>query len=112
MEHQLWTHMRKEIADKTFVLQKDRPHYSRDDFLKSIPLGRFPRAADLAWAAVFLASDESSFLTGVDIPVDGGLRVKYPAWRPGDKTGINIGDYGRTIEKTEFGEPRGKLKES
>ena len=73
---------------KSSSASKDRPHYSRDDFLKSIPLGRFPRASDLAWAAVFLASDESSFLTGIDIPVDGGLRFKYPAWRPGDETGV------------------------
>ena len=42
MEHQLWTHMREEIETEKFVLQKNRPHYSRDDFLKSIPLGRFP----------------------------------------------------------------------
>jgi NAD(P)-dependent dehydrogenase (short-subunit alcohol dehydrogenase family) len=112
MEHQLWTHMREEIEDEKFVLKKDRPHYSRDDFLKSIPLGRFPRASDLAWAAVFLASDESSFLTGVDIPIDGGLRFKYPAWRPGDETGINIGDYVRSIERTEYGEVRGKLRGS
>lgn len=112
MEHQLWTNMREEIVEEKFVLQKDRPHYSRDDFLKSIPLERFPRASDLAWAAVFLASDESSFLTGVDIPVDGGLRFKYPAWRPGDQTGVNIGDYARSIRRTEYGEERGKLKET
>jgi NAD(P)-dependent dehydrogenase (short-subunit alcohol dehydrogenase family) len=112
MEHQLWTHMREEIEDEKFVLKKDQPHYSRDDFLKSIPLGRFPRASDLAWAAIFLASDESSFLTGADIPVDGGLRFKYPAWRPGDETGINIADYVRSIEWTEYGEVRGKLKGS
>jgi NAD(P)-dependent dehydrogenase (short-subunit alcohol dehydrogenase family) len=112
MEHQLWTHMREEIVEEKFVLKPNRPHYSRDDFLKSIPLGRFPRASDLAWAAVFLASDESSFLTGVDIPVDGGLRFKYPAWRPGDESGVNIGDYVRSIERTEYGEPKGKLKES
>jgi NAD(P)-dependent dehydrogenase (short-subunit alcohol dehydrogenase family) len=112
MEHQLWTHMREEIETEKFVRKADRPHYSRDDFLKSIPLGRFPRASDLAWAAVFLASDESSFLTGVDIPVDGGLRVKYPAWRPGDETDVNIVDYARTIERTEYGEPKGKLKPS
>ena len=112
MEHQLWTHMREEIETEKFVLQKNRPHYSRDDFLKSIPLGRFPRASDLAWAAVFLASDESSFLTGVDIPVDGGLRFKYPAWRPGDETGINIADYVRSIERSEYGERQGKLKDA
>jgi NAD(P)-dependent dehydrogenase (short-subunit alcohol dehydrogenase family) len=112
MEHQLWTHMREEVETEKFVLRKNRPHYSRDDFLKSIPLGRFPRASDLAWAAVFLASDESNFLTGVDIPVDGGLRFKYPAWRPGDQTGVNIADYVRSIERTEYGEHRGKLKET
>jgi NAD(P)-dependent dehydrogenase (short-subunit alcohol dehydrogenase family) len=112
MEHQLWTHMREEIADEQFVLRKNRPHYSRDDFLKSIPMGRFPRASDIAWAAVFLASDESSFLTGIDIPVDGGLRFKYPAWRPGDQTGANIADYVRSIRRTEYGEELDKVKES
>ncbi len=112
MEHQLWTHMREEIEDEKFVLKADRPHYSRDDFLKSIPLGRFPRASDLAWAAVFLACDESSFLTGVDIPVDGGLRFKYPAWRPGDATGVDIKDYVRSIRRTEYGEETDRLKET
>jgi NAD(P)-dependent dehydrogenase (short-subunit alcohol dehydrogenase family) len=112
MEHQLWTHMREEIEEEEFALMPDRPHYSRDDFLKSIPLGRFPRASDLAWAAVFLASDESSFLTGVDIPVDGGLRFKYPAWRPGDATGVNISDYVRAIRRTEYGEEGDRLKET
>jgi NAD(P)-dependent dehydrogenase (short-subunit alcohol dehydrogenase family) len=112
MEHQLWTHMREEIETEKFVLKPDRPHYSRDDFLKSIPLGRFPRAADLAWAAVFLASDESSFLTGIDIPADGGLRFKYPAWRPGDATGVNIRDYVRAIRRTEYGEEAEGLKET
>ena len=111
MEHQLWTHMREEVENETFVVREDRPHYSRDDFLKSIPLGRFPRASDLAWAAVFLASDESSFLTGVDIPVDGGLRFKYPAWRPGDESGADIGDYVRSIRRTEYGEELDQLKE-
>jgi len=109
MEHQLWTHMREEIAEGKFVLRKDRPRYSRDDFLKSIPLERFPRASDLAWAAVFLASEESSFLTGIDIPVDGGLRFKYPAWRPGDQTGVNIGDYVQSIRRTEYGEECDKV---
>ena len=112
MEHQLWTHMREEIADEKFVLKPDRPHYSRDDFLKSIPLGRFPRASDLAAAAVFLASDESGFLTGIDIPVDGGLRFKYPAWRPGDTTGVNIKDYVRAIRRTEYGEETEPVKKS
>lgn len=109
MEHQLWTKMRDEVFDRDFVRPDRRSFYSRDDYLKMIPLERFPRASDLAWAAVFLASDESSFLTGVDIPVDGGLRFKYPTWRPGDSTGVNIEDYARGIERTRYGEPSGRL---
>jgi NAD(P)-dependent dehydrogenase (short-subunit alcohol dehydrogenase family) len=111
MEHQLWTNMRAEIFDPNFVPPGRRGFYSRDDYLKMIPLARFPRAADLAWAAVYLASDEASFLTGVDIPVDGGLRFKYPTWRPGDHSGVNITDYARGIDRTQYGESKGKLIE-
>lgn len=39
----------------------------------SIPLGRFGKPADVAELAVFLASEESSWLTGAAIPLDGGL---------------------------------------
>jgi NAD(P)-dependent dehydrogenase (short-subunit alcohol dehydrogenase family) len=109
MEHQLWTNMKDEIFDPKFKRPRRRSFYSRDDYLKMIPLERFPRASDLAWAAVFLASDESSFLTGVDIPVDGGLRFKYPTWRPGDYTGVNIADYAKSINLTRYGEEQGKL---
>jgi NAD(P)-dependent dehydrogenase (short-subunit alcohol dehydrogenase family) len=76
-----------------------------EDFLKSIPMGRFPRAADLANAAVFLASDESEFITGIDIPVDGGTRAKYPAWQPGEFAGANIVDYVKSIKPQQYGEP-------
>jgi NAD(P)-dependent dehydrogenase (short-subunit alcohol dehydrogenase family) len=37
-----------------------------------ISLRRLGTADELASAAVFLASDESSFITGIDLPVDGG----------------------------------------
>jgi NAD(P)-dependent dehydrogenase (short-subunit alcohol dehydrogenase family) len=104
MEHQLWTGMRNEVLDPDFVPPRSRSFYSRDDYLKMIPLERFPRAADLAWAAVFLASDETSFLTGIDIPVDGGLRYKYPTWRPGDFTGVNISDYAKAVRISRYGE--------
>ena len=39
----------------------------------TIPLGRFGKPVDVAKLAVFLASDESSWITGTAIPLDGGL---------------------------------------
>lgn len=41
--------------------------------IKEIPLGRFGRPDDVAAAVVFLASDESSYLTGEAIKINGGL---------------------------------------
>lgn len=45
--------------------------------LNRIPLGRFGRAEDIVWAGVFLASDESSWMTGTQFVVDGGITVNY-----------------------------------
>jgi NAD(P)-dependent dehydrogenase (short-subunit alcohol dehydrogenase family) len=45
--------------------------------LNRIPLGRFGRAEDVVWAAVFLASDESSWMTGSTFVIDGGITVNY-----------------------------------
>ena len=41
--------------------------------LSEVPLGRLATPQDVAKAALFLASDEASFITGVSLPVDGGL---------------------------------------
>jgi len=41
-----------------------------------IPLGRFCRPEDTAWSAVYLASDESSFMTGQVLIVDGGASAR------------------------------------
>jgi NAD(P)-dependent dehydrogenase (short-subunit alcohol dehydrogenase family) len=41
--------------------------------LDEVPLGRLATASDVANAALFLASDEAAFITGVALPVDGGL---------------------------------------
>lgn len=42
----------------------------------SIPIGRMGRPEEVANVALFLASDESSFVTGVDLPVDGGYLAR------------------------------------
>ncbi len=45
--------------------------------LVHIPMGRFARAEEMANAALFLASDESSFITGTSFLVDGGIVAAY-----------------------------------
>nr|WP_295469321.1 SDR family NAD(P)-dependent oxidoreductase [Mesorhizobium sp.] len=44
--------------------------------LAAIPLGRFGEPGEIAEAALWLASDASSFVTGAAIPVDGGLTAR------------------------------------
>jgi NAD(P)-dependent dehydrogenase (short-subunit alcohol dehydrogenase family) len=45
----------------------------REGFAASVPMGRLGHADEIAHAAVFLASDDSSFITGTELFVDGGL---------------------------------------
>jgi NAD(P)-dependent dehydrogenase (short-subunit alcohol dehydrogenase family) len=53
--------------------------------LVHIPMGRFGEAWEIAAAALFLASDASSFVTGTEFLVDGGITAAYvtPEGRPG-----------------------------
>lgn len=45
----------------------------KEERLGEVPLGRLASDLDVANAALYLASDEASFLNGVSLPVDGGL---------------------------------------
>lgn len=53
------------------LMQDDRRH----DILAGIPLGRLGQAQDVANAALFLASDLSTYLTGITLDVNGGMLI-------------------------------------
>jgi NAD(P)-dependent dehydrogenase (short-subunit alcohol dehydrogenase family) len=62
--------------------------------LAGIPLGRWGLARDIAYAALYLASDEAAYVTGVILPVDGGYSIGFSgmgAERPGIAT-VNEGE--------------------
>ncbi len=60
------------IAD--FMGMPDTPE-NRSKFVGNIPLGRLATPTDIAKAALYLASDQADFITGVELPVDGGRAV-------------------------------------
>ncbi len=49
----------------------------RERRLVHVPMGRFGEAAEMADAALFLACEESSYVTGATFTVDGGLTSAY-----------------------------------
>ncbi|WP_068180088.1 3-oxoacyl-ACP reductase FabG [Mycobacterium sp. UM_CSW] len=51
------------------------PEDKRAAITASIPLGRFGEPSEMAAAVAFLASDEAAYITGVVLPVDGGLAI-------------------------------------
>lgn len=59
---------------ETFVGVPDTPE-NRQKFIGNVPLGRLTDPNDVAYAALYLATDESSFVTGTAMEVDGGRAV-------------------------------------
>jgi 3-oxoacyl-[acyl-carrier protein] reductase len=59
---------------ESFMGMADTPE-NRAKFLGGIPMGRLGTPMDVAKAAVYLASDQADFVTGIELPVDGGRAV-------------------------------------
>ena len=69
------------VPGPTRTKMTERPGYSEEDYnaaYGNYPLGRMAEAREIAEVVVFLASDESSFCTGGDFVVDGGVTVGKP----------------------------------
>ena len=57
-------------------MQKEWDDETRKAIAEWVPLGRMGKPEDIANCALFLASDESAYVTGAEIIVDGGIMVK------------------------------------
>jgi len=60
-------------TDMTSALDEKR----RDEIAKSVPLGKFCSAEEIAGVVKFIASQEAGYITGALIPVDGGLGMGH-----------------------------------
>jgi len=52
------------------------PDTARAEWMKTEPIGRFGRPDDIAYGALYLASDESAYITGTELVIDGGYTAQ------------------------------------
>jgi NAD(P)-dependent dehydrogenase (short-subunit alcohol dehydrogenase family) len=62
-----------ELLQKTVEVDPAR----KQRVLSRTPMGRFGQAEDIGWAAVYLCSPAANFVTGVCLPVDGGISIGF-----------------------------------
>jgi NAD(P)-dependent dehydrogenase (short-subunit alcohol dehydrogenase family) len=66
------------VADTPLAALVVRNEQIAPEYLKTIPLGRFAQPADIANAALFLASDDAAYVTGQTLVIDGGQTLGIP----------------------------------
>jgi gluconate 5-dehydrogenase len=65
------------IDSKMMRTSLDGDPARRDKILGRTPMGCFGDADDIGWAAVYLCSSAAKFVTGVVLPVDGGVSIGF-----------------------------------
>ncbi len=67
------------IATEMNIRDQSTSDYSDQDILRRDPMGRYGTVEEIAQGALYLVSDASGYVTGVDLPIDGGW-VAYGGW--------------------------------
>ena len=69
--------MLRVFVDRADSLASDAKENAIREIAKKAPISRLATPEDIAYAALYLASDESSYVNGVSLPVDGGIIARF-----------------------------------